>query len=856
VTRDEAPRARGGDAALAAGLLLLAVVLLAPEAIPWPRVRALATLFAFFYPLGELGLRALFPRFGLDPLRRALVAVSVGNALLCLVVGGAWLAGNRLSTAGRALPVLVVALAAAAWARRGARPDAGGRGRFPIGSALVLLALVAPLLRFQDPLLAVDDSLDHVGSLRKRIETDSVFPRSTFYAESRENGPDARKGLYHGVLALAAASTRTPVLSLWDALAFAGAAWVLLSVLGTGRTLFTGAARPLLAALCFAMTWDGGFAGDALARLNHPSRMSLAPYWTIWALLLDAANPPPLGLVALLGFGLAATHATAPVLFSISASFLVLFLLVLGRGEARAAIRPTVAAWAALAAGAAPYLALRAAVSTPLLDPIHTEPQGLLYWTRDLFTVNPFWAARSWGTLGLLAIPAAIVLVRRARRDVPLAFLASGVLGAVAVLANPLATAPLQKVLGYLVVRIGWLAPHVFVLADAIAGAAARVRAAWAPRGIRAAAPLAVPLALLVAVGLLAAGSARAYARWSAPPPNPLGLRPQREAFEAVDRAIASPAVILADPATGYAVPALTRHWTVSAMAQHTPPNDPDARERLRDTRRVLSPYVNAADTVTILRRYRAEWILLNAAAPARVSRTVFHAAPGTFEAAREKIEAREDLFTPILAVGDLRLYRLTEAALAGPLPAADAPPARPVPVAPAAPAALAEWEDGAYVLHEAAVLSADVAPGGRLAVASVWERRRDLPERNRYLIVRLDRRDDRGRLGGAPLAPLGRRIADRLRGGRTRARLGFAPGDGFLPPDEWPLGRPVRDESELPIPADLAPGEYDVKIRIIDEAFFPNLHRADLFSHEGSYDGVPIGTVRVTDADQETRTS
>ena len=850
--RGPLPRPRVEDAPLVVGLLLLAVVLLVPAAIPWPRARALAALFAFFYPVGELGLRALFPRFALDPLRRALVAVSLGNALLCLLVGAAWLGGNRLSMAGHALPLLVVALATAAWARRAAATGVERRGRFPAVSALLLVALVAPLLRFQNPLLAVDDSLDHVGSLRKRIETDTVFPRSTFYAESRENGPDARKGLYHGVIALAAATTETPALALWDALSFAASTWVLLSVLGVGRTLLPGAAGPLLAALFFALTWDGGFAGDSLSRLNHPSRMSLAPYWTAWALLLDTANPAPLGLVALLGFGLAATHAGAPVLFSIALAFLALFLLVLARGEARAALRPIVAGGLALLAGAAPYLALRSAVSMPLVDTIHTEPQGLFYWTRDLFTVNPFWAARSWGALGLLSIPIVLFLFRRARRELPLAFLASGVLGAVAVLANPLATVPLQKVLGYLIVRIGWFAPHVFVLASAVVDAAGRARLAAASRR---AGPLALSLALLVVVGGLAAGSARAYARWCAPRENEMGLRPQRAEFEAVDRAIPAPAVILADPVTGYAVPAFTRHWTVSAMAQHTPPNDPDARERLRDTRRALSPYVNAADTVALLRRYGAGWILLNAAPPTRLSRTVFHSAPGSFDAARAKIEARRDLFTPVLSVGDLHLYRLTAAALAGPLPEAD-PPLRALPLVPAGPASLGDWEAGAFRLHEAALLSGEVARGGRLVVASVWERRRALAESNRHLVVRLSRRVDGAPSDGTPLARLGRRVADRLRGARTRARIGFAPGDGFLPPDEWPIARPVRDVSEIPLPADLAPGDYLVKIGIIDETFFPNLHRADLLSLEGSFDGVPIGTVRVTDNDEETRTS
>jgi hypothetical protein len=839
------------DGALLLALLLLGLVLVAPGAIPSPRLRALAALFGFFYSVGELARRALFPRFRLDPLRRALVSLSIGNAALCLLVGTAWLWGNRLSAAGRAFPLLVIALLVIAWWRRAEAPDGPPPAPFPTRSALLLVLLAVPLLWFSDPLLSVDDSLDHVGSLRKRIEQDAVFPRSTFYAASNENGPDARKGLLHGVLALVASTTRTPVLGLWDALPFAASLWVLLAALAMGRTLFGGGFRPLAAALLFAMTWEGSFGGEGLTRLSHPSRMVLAPYWTIWALLLDTGRPAPLGLLALLGFGIAAVHAGTPVLLGLALAFLLIFILVLGRDEARRSLGALARGGAFVLLGSAPYLALRVSVSTPLVDTIHTEPQGLLFWTRSLFTVNPLWTLQSWGLLGLLAVPIVLLFLGRARREVAFAFLASGALGAIGVLANPLATPPLHRALGYLVVRLAWFAPQAFVLAHGVAEAGEGLRRFPRVRPL----PAIAALALLLVLGAQLAATARALPRWSAPDASSMGFRGQVEDFAAVDRAIGPPAVVLADPATGYAVPALTRHWTVCAMAQHTPPNDPDARDRLRDTRRVLSPYVNAADAVALLRRYGAEWILLCDAPAARLSRYEFHPGPGTFAAAVAKLDARSDLFSPVLSRGSLRLYRLTEAALAGPLPA-EGPASRPLPVAAARPEPVAEWEEGAFLLHEGAVLSDSVGKGGRLAIASVWERRRDLPDANRYVIVRLARRDTATPLDATPFARIARRAEDALSRQRTRARLGFAPGDGFLPPDDWPIGVPLRDVTEVAIPADLAPGEYDVTIRVVEEAFYPNLRPADFFSLVGSYDGASIGTVRVTSDNEEIETS
>ncbi len=898
---------RGGrrsadDALMAAGVALLALLVAAPGAVPWPRVRALLALFAFFYPIGEVARRALIPLFAADFLGRALIALSLGNAALALGVGAAWLTGNRLSAAGPIVAGLGGALVAAALLRgrrggrgslarqtgaqsSGAQPSGvqspgeqppgaqpatevlaprGGRTLAILLLAGVFLTLV-PLLQFHDPLSPASDSLDHVGSLRKRIEQNAVFPRSTFYAVSMENGPDARKGLLHASLALVARSTRTPLLDLWDSLPFAGALWTLLAVFAAARALLPGVAVAALATLLFALSWDGGPSGAWLTRLGQPSRMMLAPYWTAWALILaPASRRPPLGLLAILGFGMAAIHTQAPVLLAAFGAFLAIFVALFGRGEARAALGGVVRGTIAIVAGAAPYLLLRAAVSMPLVDTIHTERQGILAWSDGVFLLNPFWLARSWGVLGLLAIPMSLLILKRARRDLPSAFLASGVLGTALLLANPLAMPLLYRALGYLSIRLVWFTPHVFLIAGLVGEAAARLaraRAVASPaapageaRANRPAFGLA-PASLLAAALLFVAASGQAAARRCLPGrPVPSGLAGQAAAFAAIDSAITDPSVILADPATGYAVPALTRHWTVSAMAQHTPPNDPEARTRLRDTRRILSPYVGARETVALLRHYGAGWILVNASPETALSHYIFVPGPAADALSREKFDARADLFTPVLDAGRLRLYKLTETALHDPLDGDDAPLRAVEPAARGAdPAASAPVPSDPFVLLFGDVLTPEVARGGRIAIESNWERRAAVPEANRFLVVRLDRLDPSSAPERGPFAKVWRQARDSFHGERTRARIAFAPGQGFLPPDEWPIGPGIRDVSELDLPRDLAVGEYVVKIRAIEEAFYPNLRPEDLFSLSDSYDGVPIGTVRVTEQERQT---
>jgi hypothetical protein len=138
--------------------------------------------------------------------------------------------------------------------------------------------------------------------------------------------------------------------------------------------------------------------------------------------------------------------------------------------------------------------------------------------------------------------------------------------------------------------------------------------------------------------------------------------------------------------------------------------------------------------------------------------------------------------------------------------------------------------------------------------VSSIWERREPTVEANRFLVVRLDRAGSAAALDATALAKVARAARAALaRGDRTRARITFVPAEGFLPPDEWPVGVPIQDESRLAIPRDLALGDYTVKIRVFEEAFYPNLRPEDLFSLSDSYDGVPIGTVRITQEERQT---
>jgi len=815
---------------------------------------AFLAIAAFLYPLGEVARRALFPALALDTVRRALVVLALGSAGLSLSVAIAWMAGNRLSTALPASALLFAALAvvAALRARRARADSPAAAPRPPRASSPrgILLAaafatLLAPLLFFQDPLTPIDDSLDHVASLSRRVAENAVFPRSDIYAFSRESGPDLRKGLFHGVAALVVRATGIPVITLWNALPLVFSAWALLGVWAAARTLASERRAPVIALVLFLCTYDGGLGGAWLTRMGHPGRAIYGPFWAVWALLLDPGLRAPRLLWPILGFGLAAIHSYSAIQFAVTTAFFAALVLVAGRAELRASLRPIVAKVAWLLAGAAPYLAYRAIDSGGALDTIHTEPQGLFYWTNSLFTLNPHWILWGWGAAGILAVPAAIALLGRARSEPRAAFFASGMLGPVATIANPLAMPVVYRAIGYLGARFTWFTPHIFVLADLLAAAWRRARRGDALRG-RGWLSLVFPAVVVVSLAVTLAGASPSLlARRHLGGPAASGFLAQRADFQAVDRAIPTPSVIVSDPATGYAIPALTRHWTVSASPQHTSPNDPDARARLRDTRRILSPYVGPAETVALLRQYGVGYVLLNDAPAAAQLRYLWFVGRRCHDVSRAKFDASPELFEPILERGALRLYRLSETALEGPIPESGEP------------LAAAPFEDGAgrtgtpagisgYEFLGGSVRDARVHAGAILVAQTRWLKTQEGIEGNRHLVLRFDRREKSLLPSDSPFARLARIASDARRGERTRARIDYVPGCGFLPPDDWPRGRVVRDESELAVPRGLAPGVYSVRVKLVETPFYPNASPADFFAPLGDRDGFLLGEVEV----------
>ncbi len=96
------------------------------------------------------------------------------------------------------------ARASGAPAERRPRGRAGSLAR-PLLAVLLAAAFAAVhAARFGPPLGYLSDTPDHVGTLRRMLQSGDLFPADAFFRDAGRAGADPRKGLWHGIVALLA----------------------------------------------------------------------------------------------------------------------------------------------------------------------------------------------------------------------------------------------------------------------------------------------------------------------------------------------------------------------------------------------------------------------------------------------------------------------------------------------------------------------------------------------------------------------------------------------------------------------------------------------------------------------------
>ena len=762
------------------------------------------------------------------------------NATLVLLLGAAGVSFAALH------PWAIVANAAL-WAAALAFGRAAP-GEAPIGRgarlAVVLAALMALWVgaRLGPVMTLPSDAPDHIGTLRRMIASGDAFPSDAFFRDAGRTGVDPRKGVWHPQAALITMLAAADPLEGWRWLPVLLAPLFVLGAAVFGR-LAGGDAGAAIAAWALVLTWGGTLASSALRQAVYSSRLAdILALGTVAAVIahLRAPSARLLAAAALLGFAAVTSHLFAAVQIAAPLGALAVALVIRDRGVS-AEVRRLVGAGLVVGAAALPFLLWRAAGAYAPANPIHTEPQGLLYLVGHWAVASPgiLWSSLGWMwfVLPLAWIP----LWRYGRNDAPaLLVLAASLM--VALLAfNPLAVAVLEPRIGYLLLRLVWLIPVPVFLAWALPRA---FRALNGPRRTAAAGALAVIALGLVpalrdAVAIVRNPGAVEAAEWADSP-----LR-WRDALDWMRANLPARSVVLSDPVTSYTVPMMAGRYVVTVIDQHSSPNDPHAVDRLLHARDALDPYATWDLTREVVERYGIDAIAINGRFVTPPSTGYWGPRPETFAAVRGRFDRHPEAFERGFDTGDFVVYRVNRAALA----TLSAPaPARPYVTAwaPGRMPVARRMGERLPALLRLRLDSAVVSPGDTVNGVADWRALEPLPPGSYSVAIRLDRE-----LPGAVRPPAWvekpvRKLIERVHGQKYRLRADHLPIGGLYGVDRWRTDEVVHDSFRFRIPENAAEGEYQVEVRMVRLPHFPNFHVSDYFLERDLFSGIKAGRLRV----------
>jgi hypothetical protein len=842
-------------------------------------LRVALSFFALFVIPGAALERLLFARRTPFPGRWSRV-FALGLIFSSAVVCAGFIPGVSYPAISVLASVLAVLLAFLARERGGERGVGGKRvrdGAFVMVDgvrsavfAAVLFATCVLVFSGTGELGWNTDGPDHVSFVRRSVESGRLCPRDSFYREGDGVSPDPRKGLWHPVLSLWTYQAHEPADRVWrDAPAFlaffAMATFLIFALELSGSRLCAWLALALLLLL------SGGEGARWLTKLGFSKNVAQVAFWETIALLLAyyrSRDVRVLLVASLLACAATAFHVVVALLLATAA--LGLFFAVTFLRSAAAWRGPFWRSVPAIAGAAAVPLLLRAGEAGASANMIHTHMQGMLVFGRNLATVDPAELATRYGLVFFFALfvtPFFFVLSRRTERRglVFVLFLVPVIL-----VLDPLIASFMERRVAYLYYRLLDAAPTMVLVSLAVAGLCAlllsgrpggesRARRPRSPAGAVAARLLAaVCLALFVFYPLRTAlsplrSSVRDFVE--KPDPAPPGFR---ELFAALAEKVPRGSVIASDPVTSYLVSAYTDDFVTVVLDQHCSPTDTGAVDRLREARNLMSPSVPLEESRAWLLRERVDCVLVDLDP---VGEDFFRTFPrGEAGEAYAKLRACPSLLSEVLAVDRFRLFRVHADSLAdrredrgclasrrplsceaGEGGGADAPAGTGV-------LAGAGIDVGCgIVLVNLTVDNETLSPGDTLRGHLCWTAadtvRFGLPLE---AAVRIETSFPKGAWYRPWYGKQYRRILERRthRFYRLTWRLRLA--SGFAGPDLWRPGTAVRQDFTVALSPFLAPGAYELRVKVTRASYLPSRTVFDYLSNDDSLEGVPVGMIYI----------
>jgi hypothetical protein len=493
-----------------------------------------------------------------------------------------------------------------------------------------------------------------------------------------------------------------------------------------------------------------------------------------------------------------------------------------------------------ISAGVAAGLVIRWSDLGGAVNAIHAHTQGVLFVAGQWFVASPMEILRLDGMLFLGGLMCLVLLALAARTRAD----ARAVLAAAVI---PLAVS-----------FVPWIATTLFhhgsymvfrSLLNIPVYAAIVVSAQWLGESWRARRPAAllfgVPAALVWLV-VFARPLPRSLATELGAQTRAYGASvPVAPALQDAATLLPTGAVILSDPATSYALSAVTSQRFVAVYGQHANPRDPFALDRLQAVRDVLSPYATPSAAVGACRRFGVNYVVINGNPPAGANGFLPVWSKEHFAVARARMAAMEQSFAFVDSAGGACIYRFDPAS---PVSWAWAAQDQPVRVA---SLALAPCEvpspAGDFTVTGISVLPESALPGDTVRVTIGY--RHDAPSPFALPVVMHVRFDhdvlDRAR--EVPGEKIWRRMSDGRAGVRSRFRADLAPGHGVYEPDLWPTGVGLCETFSLVVPSRARVGHYHVRLALAYDSLVPNFHLRDVLYNRDHYSGADCASFVVT---------
>ena len=718
-----------------------------------------------------------------------------------------------------------------------------------LGTLLIITAII--VLRSGDPFLYTSDSADQIAYVRTVSRTHETFPSSFYYKDGGILTKDLRKGMYHAALGSINALTGfNKTFDIWKIISLTGSVLIIISLVCAGFLLFGNFTIGLIAAILFILFYHSGLKGYQLITIAYGYPFGKAFYLTAIAsapgYLLHRRKE--LLFLSVLAVTVAAwTHIAHLIiaLFTIT-SFAGLLLLYSDFTEKRAAIFKRYMSLIVLTLLInAPYLILRYINDYAPNNIIHTHIQGILKFTENFYALNPIVFFESSGILGVISVLSIFIFTKKQKYNIGLRLSLHTLIIVLVLVFNPLWVPFLAEKLSYLLIRFEFAVPAMFLPAVLIYGLFTRGKdfSFAKHRTRRVLGWLSVAVLIVYMAGEV---KGFAYSPKKLRQIKSANIEGLKEIFEQINKNIPAGNVIASDPLTSYAIPAFTDNFVVCPFDQHSIPNDSTALERIVRSRVLYDPYAAPGAICRFLRRYGAEYIVINGRVPPSIQTMFWKPTRESATMAIERFKEQGNGFRLLYEERGCAVFEIEDTTCTGLDMANRTPPfiGKPVTSSEIADSHTSGIED--IRILKVNFNRKIVKRGERLKIFIEWVALRKAPIKGYICYSRFDTDFTKNKLYKEWYGKIYRKVLEHLKGERFRFRQDFQPLNGLFPPYSWPPMYSIEDSVVVRVPTDITPGHYNVSLRLDVKTQYPNYSLGDILSDEDKYSGEVVDTITV----------